>query len=158
MTMLSVGDAAPSFTAKTSDGKTIDLATSLGKEGLVLFFYPKDGTSVCTAEACAFRDSYEKFKAAGFEVVGVSSDSDQSHRTFADRNKLSFPLISDADGSLRQQFGVQNTFGIIPGRVTFVIDRSGTIKLAYSALLAADDHVKRALAAVHADADNATSE
>lgn len=143
--LLAAGDAAPSFTATTSDGKRINLSDYLGNRGLVLFFYPKDGTPVCTKEACAFRDSYEKFVEAGFEVIGVSSDSDESHQEFSSQHRLSFPLISDADGSMRKLFGVKNTLGFIPGRETFVIDKSGKIQLVYSALLASDDHVKRAL-------------
>ena len=148
MPKLNVGDAAPDFSATTSDGTRISLSDYVGKRGLVLFFYPKDGTAVCTKEACAFRDSYEKFADANVEVIGVSSDTDESHRSFAGTHKLSFPLISDTDGSLRKLFGVQKTFGIIPGRVTFVIDKTGIIRLIYSAQLASDEHVQKALAAV----------
>ena len=148
MTKLAVGDAAPDFSATTFDGHRIRLSDYHGQRGIVLFFYPKDGTSVCTKEACAFRDSYEKFSEAGVEVIGVSSDSDESHRTFAKQNKLSFPLISDADGSLQKAFGVSKTFGFVPGRVTYVIDKNGSIRLIYSALLASDEHVRQALQAV----------
>ena len=154
MATLSVGEAAPNFSAQTYEGKSVSLSDYIGKRGLVLFFYPKDGTSVCTAEACAFRDSYEKFAAAGFDVIGVSADSDQSHQKFATEHKLSFPLISDSDGKLRKQFGVQATFGIIPGRVTFVIDKTGIIRLVYSALLASDDHVTQALNVVSGGSTN----
>lgn len=145
---LKVGDPAPVFTATTSDGKQISLTDYYGKRGIVLFFYPKDGTSVCTKEACAFRDSYEKFIEAGVEVIGVSSDSDASHRAFADQNRLSFPLISDADGALRKRFAVPSTFGLIPGRVTYVIDKDGIVRLIFSALMASDEHVKQALESV----------
>lgn len=147
-TKLKVGDPAPAFTATSADGQRISLADFLGKQGLVIFFYPKDGTAVCTKEACAFRDSYEKFVDAHVEVIGVSADSDASHQSFAGTHKLSFPLISDADGSLRKAFGVEKTFGIIPGRVTYVIDKQGIVRLIYSAQLASDEHVKKALAAV----------
>lgn len=145
---LKIGDPAPAFTAKTSDGKQISLSDYHGKRGVVLFFYPKDGTSVCTKEACAFRDSYEKFNEAGVEVIGVSSDSDESHRSFADQYHLSFPLVSDADGALRKLFSVPNTLGLIPGRVTYVIDKDGIVRLIFSALMASDEHVTQALEAV----------
>ena len=131
MTKIQVGDRAPDFSATTQDGQRICLHDFLGKKALILFFYPKDGTPVCTKEACAFRDSYDKFLEAGAEVIGISSDSDQSHRGFADRHHLPFPLISDADGSLRTAFGVPKTLGLIPGRVTYVIDESGIVRLIF---------------------------
>lgn len=152
MAKLKVGDAAPEFSAITSEGQRVSLSDYRGQRGLVLFFYPKDGTSVCTKEACAFRDSYVKFSDAGVEVIGISSDSDDSHRTFATQNKLSFPLISDADGSLQKAFGVKKTLGLVPGRVTFVIDKQGTIRHIYSALLASDEHVRQALSAIDQEA------
>jgi peroxiredoxin Q/BCP len=148
MAKLEVGDAAPAFSATTYDGKSVSLSDYLGKHGVVIFFYPKDGTSICTKEACAFRDSYEKFTEAGVEVIGVSSDTDETHRAFAGQNKLTFPLISDSDGSLRKAFAVPNTFGLIPGRVTYVIDKAGIVRLFFSAQLASDEHVRQALMAV----------
>ena len=148
MAILKIGDRAPDFTAKTSSGDTIHLADYIGKKGLVLFFYPKDGTAVCTKEACAFRDSYMQFADAGAEVIGISSDSDESHLSFAKQNRLTFPLISDADGSLRKLFAVPKTLGIIPGRVTYVIDKDGIIRQIYSAMLASEEHVKQALTAL----------
>ena len=148
MASLKIGDRAPDFTATTSAGDTIRLADYIGKKGLVLFFYPKDGTAVCTKEACAFRDSYMQFVDAGAEVIGISSDSDESHRGFAKQNRLTFPLISDSDGALRKLFAVPKTLGIIPGRVTYVIDKDGIIRQIYSAMMASDEHVKQALAAL----------
>jgi peroxiredoxin Q/BCP len=148
MSSLAVGDPAPHFQAVLQDGSTFDLADVLGKKMVVLFFYPKDHTPVCTKEACAFRDSYEKFVAAGAEVIGVSSDSQASHRSFAEKHRLPFPIVSDHDRSLRRLFGVPNPLGFIPGRVTYVIDRQGVIRLVFSALFASDDHVRKALEAV----------
>jgi thioredoxin-dependent peroxiredoxin len=148
MGRLEVGDRAPNFSATAYDGSRIHLSDYLGKRGLVLFFYPKDGTPVCTQEACAFRDSYERFIDAGTEVIGVSSDSEDRHRTFARQNKLSFPLISDVDGSLRKAFSVPKTFGLFPGRVTYVIDRQGVVRNIFSAQFASDEHVRQALIAV----------
>lgn len=148
MPTVQVGDKAPTFTAPLQDGGTFDSAALLGRKWLVLFFYPKDNTPVCTREACAFRDSYEAFAAAGAEVVGVSSDSVESHAKFAAKHRLPFPIVADTDRRLRRLFGVANPLGLIPGRVTYVIDREGVVRMLYSALLASDEHVKRALAAV----------
>lgn len=148
MSSPAVGDKAPLFRATLQDGSTLDMADLVGRKAVVLFFYPKDHTPVCTKEACAFRDSYEQFTAAGAEVIGVSSDSPASHRSFADKHRLPFPIISDQDRSLRKLYGVPNTLGFVPGRVTYVIDRSGVVRLIFSALFASDDHVRRALEAV----------
>jgi peroxiredoxin Q/BCP len=148
MPTVQVGDTAPTFTAPLQDGGTFDSATLLGRKWLVLFFYPKDNTPVCTREACAFRDSYEAFVAAGAEVVGVSSDSAATHARFAEKHRLPFPIVADTDRRLRRLFGVVNPLGVIPGRVTYVIDREGVVRLVYAALFASDAHVKQALAAV----------
>jgi peroxiredoxin Q/BCP len=145
MARLQVGDRAPDFSATTHDRKRLSLSDYLGKRGLVLFFYPKDGTPICTKEACAFRDSYEQFAAAGADVIGVSADSDERHGAFARQYKLPFPLISDADGSLRMAFAVQKTMGLFPGRVTYVIDREGIIRHIFSAQFASEEHVRQAL-------------
>lgn len=110
----------------------------------MLFFYPKDNSPICTKEACSFRDSYEKFVEAGAEVIGVSSDSSESHKAFAKQHELSFPLISDHDGSLRKQFGVPSALGLLPGRSTYVIDKDGIVRLIFSAQFASDKHVQRA--------------
>ena len=150
MTRLQVGDRAPDFSATTHERKRLCLSDYLGNRGLVLFFYPKDGTPICTKEACAFRDSYEQFAAAGADVIGVSADSDERHRAFSRQHKLSFPLISDADGSLRKAFGVQKTMGLFPGRVTYVIDGEGIIQHIFTAQFASDEHVRQALVGVGA--------
>ncbi|MFM8734856.1 MAG: peroxiredoxin [Pirellulales bacterium] len=148
MHRVGVGDRAPAFTATLQDGGTFDSSGVIGRKWLVLFFYPKDDTPVCTKEACAFRDSYEKFVEAGAEVVGVSSDSAASHARFAARHRLPFPIIADERRELRTLFGVPATLGFLPGRVTYVIDREGVVRMVYSAMLASDGHVRRALAAV----------
>ena len=150
MAGVAIGDKAPTFTATLHDGTTFDSAALLGRKWLVVFFYPKDGTPVCTREACAFRDSYEKFAAAGAEVVGVSGDTTESHARFAAKHRLPFPIVADRDRSLRRLFGVPAPLGILPGRITYVIDREGIVRLAFSALFASDEHVARALAAVTA--------
>jgi peroxiredoxin Q/BCP len=148
MVKIQVGDKAPEFSATAHNGQRVCLSDFLGKRAVILFFYPKDGTPICTKEACAFRDSYEKFVDAGAAVIGVSGDSDASHRAFADEHHLPFPLISDADGSLRQLFGVPKTLGVMPGRVTYVIDQSGIVRLIFSAQFASEKHVREALEAL----------
>ena len=145
---LKVGDTAPGFTATTHDGKTISLADYRGQSAVILFFYPKDGTAVCTKEACAFRDSYEHFLELGAVVLGVSSDSNASHDQFAKQYRLPFPLISDRDGTLRKLFAVPRTLGIFPGRVTYVIDKHGIIQLVFNAQLVSEGHVQNAMRAL----------
>lgn len=149
MARFEVGDHAPNFSATTFDGHQIRLADFLGKRALVLFFYPKDGTPICTQEVCAFRDSYEQFIDAGADVIGVSGDTEESHRRFAQQHKLSFPLISDVDGSLRKAFAVPKTMGLFPGRVTYVIDHEGIIRQRFAAQFASEEHVRQAILSVN---------
>src|SRR4051795_2801295 len=119
------GDAAPDFTLPKQDGSSVRLKDLLGKGAVVLYFYPKDDTPGCTVEACSFRDAYEDFKEAGAEVVGISSDSAAAHRAFADKHRLPFLLVADEGGKVRKLYGVPSTFGLFPGRVTYVIDAGG---------------------------------
>ena len=144
-TSIQAGDRAPNFTAEAHTGQTISLADFQGKQAVVLFFYPKDHTAICTKEACAFRDAYEDFVTAGAAVIGVSMDSLDSHRSFAANKRLPFLLISDQDGMLRRLFGVPKTFGILPGRVTYVIDRAGMVRHVFNSQLFARRHVSEAL-------------
>jgi len=148
MALIQVGDCAPDFTAQSQTGQQVSLADYTGKRAVVLFFYPKDGTAICTKEACRFRDAYEEFVQAGAVVIGVSSDSDERHRAFATGHRLPFVLLSDADGSLRRAFGVPRTLGIIPGRVTYVIDKQGVVRHVFRAQFSADRHVEQALTVV----------
>lgn len=148
MPSIQVGDAAPDFTAETQNGQTISLAEFRGKNVVVLYFYPKDGTSVCTQEACAFRDAYEDFVKAGAVVIGVSADTLERHKSFADQQRLPFMLVSDQDGLLRKAFGVPKALGLLPGRVTYVIDREGIVRHVFNSMFNADKHVTEALAIV----------
>lgn len=143
-TKLSIGDKAPDFELKDSTGKLHKLADYSGKY-VVVYFYPKNNTKVCTAEACSFRDSYEDFKAAGAEVIGISGDSKESHAGFSIKYKLPFVLLSDDDNSVRKEYGGTQLFGIIPSRITFVIDQYGIIKFIFDGLFNGEEHVKRAL-------------
>ena len=145
MSRTKVGDRAPDFTARTQSNELVSLSDFLGKKAVVLYFYPKNNTSVCTAQACSFRDAYDQFVDAGAEVIGVSSDSTESHGSFASEQRLQFQLISDRDGTLRKAFGVPKSLGLLPGRVTYVIDREGVVRLIFNSQLNADRHIAEAL-------------
>ena len=141
-----VGDKAPDFTLKSGSGQTVSLSDFKGKKSVVVFFYPKDETSVCTKEACAFRDQFQVFKDLGAEVIGVSSDSEASHKGFAEHHKLPYTLLSDEGGKLRKAYGVPSTMGIIPGRVTYVIDKDGIVKHVFNSQTEGEKHVTEAIA------------
>jgi len=145
MPAMQVGDKAPEFELPASGGKTVRLSDFRDKKTVVLYFYPKDETPGCTVEACKFRDDYEDFTAAGAEVIGVSDDSVASHENFAARHRLPFLLVSDMGGKVRNQYGVKTTFGIIKGRVTFVIDRAGVIRHRFDSQIRLGRHVDDAL-------------
>jgi peroxiredoxin Q/BCP len=141
---LQAGVKAPDFTLPDQAGNPVRLGDYVGRKVVVLYFYPKDNTSGCTAEACSFRDSYESFTDAGAEVIGVSSDSVESHEKFAGRHDLPFVLLSDRDRAVRKQYGA-STLGVIPGRITFVIDKDGTIRHTFSSMTNIGGHIDEAL-------------
>ncbi len=145
---LRVGDAAPEFTLPAADGEMISLSDFRGQAELVLFFYPKDNSAGCSAEACTFRDSYEVFRAAGAEVIGISGDSVDSHDRFTRRLELPFRLLSDRDGSVRSRYGVPKTFGLIPGRSTYLVDKQGILRHVFSSQFQPRRHVTEALSAL----------
>jgi peroxiredoxin Q/BCP len=140
---LAPGDRAPLIALPDADGVE-RRSDQLGGKPLVLFFYPKDDTPGCTMEACSFRDGYGEFQALGAEVWGVSGDDAASHRRFAERHRLPFPLLVDRDNRLRQVFGVPRALGLLPGRVTYVIDGDGVIRHVFNNLLDAPAHVREA--------------
>lgn len=145
---LSIGTKAPDFTLEDQHGNSFTLSDHIGKAPVVVFFYPKDFTPGCTAEVCAFRDSYEQFTDAGAQVVGISSDSQGSHLKFAQKHRLPFVLLSDTSRKVRKRFEVDNRlFQLLPGRETFVIDREGNVVMNFKAL-GASGHVEKALKAV----------
>ena len=145
---LGVGDKIPEFSAKEGNGDDFDSVSIVGKKPVVFYFYPKDQTPGCTAQACGFRDKYEDFKDLGAEVIGISSDTVASHRKFAKQYKLPFILLSDNDKKIRTLFGVKpNLFGLLPGRVTYVVDKNGIIQLIFDSLVATN-HIPRALEAI----------
>lgn len=142
-----VGDKLPNFTAKDTNGNVFNSSDHIGKQALVIYFYPKDETKVCTQQACSFRDSYQEFKDLGAEVIGISSDTIQSHIRFKSKFNLPFILLSDNDKKLRKLFGVENDFLIIPGRQTFVIDKNGFVIMVFNSM-SGTIHIEKALKAL----------
>jgi len=140
-----IGSKAPDFTLPSQTGEMVSLADFLDRKPVVLFFYPKDDTPGCTREACAFRDDHEGFSKLDAEVLGISSDSVESHRSFANKHRLPFTLLSDEGGKVRKLYGVSNTLGLFPGRVTYVIDEKGVIRHVLSSQLGTKRHVEEAL-------------
>jgi thioredoxin-dependent peroxiredoxin len=143
-----VGDKAPDFILPSQSGDQVRLSDRLGDRVIVLYFYPRDNTTGCTAEACAFRDSHEVFTEAGAEVIGVSSDPVARHAAFAGRHKLPFTLLSDQGGKVRKSYGVPAVLGVLPGRVTYVIDRTGTVRHVFSSMTNIGQHISQALEVV----------
>lgn len=145
---LKVGDKIPNFTAKGTNGADFNSQDLIGKKPLVIYFYPKDNTPGCTTQACSFRDQYEDFKDLGAEVIGISSDSVASHQKFTSQFKLPFVLLSDSDKKIRTLFGVpSNLFGLLPGRVTYIVDKTGTIIMVFNSIKA-KNHISKALEAI----------
>jgi peroxiredoxin Q/BCP len=144
-TAVRIGEPAPEFELPSSTGQTVRLSDFRGKAEVVLFFYPKDHSPACTMEACSFRDSHEAFRQAGAEVIGISADSADSHRRFAERFRLPFRLLADTDGIVRARYGVPRTLGLFPGRVTYLIDRDGIVRHIFSSQLRPLRHVAEAL-------------
>ena len=142
---LKVGDKIPYFKVLDSKGNDFESTNVIGKKPVVIYFYPKDDTPGCTAEACSFRDQYENFKDFGAEIIGISSDSVASHEKFASKYKLPFLLLSDEKKVLRKLFGVPNDLlGLIPGRATYVADKNGVISMVFNSM-SAKIHIQKAL-------------
>ncbi len=145
---LQIGDKIPHFTAKDTNGNDFNSENFVEKKPMVIYFYPRDNTPGCTTQACSFRDQYEDFKDLGAEVIGISSDSVASHQKFASQYKLPFILLSDRDKKIRKLFGVRpRIFGLLPGRVTYVVDKAGEIQMIFDGLKASK-HIPVALEAV----------
>lgn len=139
------GQAVPAVSFTRADGSSVDMKELVGARTIVLYFYPKDETAGCTAEACSFRDQYEDFKTAGADVIGVSADDAASHEAFKKKHRLPFTLLTDPQGAGAKAFGVKKTFGLIAGRVTFVIDRAGKIRHRFDSQVRVQKHVEEAL-------------
>jgi peroxiredoxin Q/BCP len=139
-----VGSKAPDFTLPSQSGERVNLSDFLGHKPMVLFFYPKDDTPGCTKQARAFRDGYKEFGKLDAEVIGLSSDSVESHQSFAEKHSLPFLLLSDEGSKVRKLYGVPNTFGLLPGRVTYVIDAKGVVRHVFASQLGAEKHAEEA--------------
>jgi thioredoxin-dependent peroxiredoxin len=149
MKELKKGDRCPSFSLRNQDKEVIHIEDYIGKKTLVIYFYPKDETPGCTKEACSFRDAYEEFKDLDCEVIGISSDDEDSHKIFATKHKLPFLLLADTQKTVRNQFGVPgNLFGFIPGRVTYIIDKTGVIQGVFNSQVNFAKHISEAMKVV----------
>jgi peroxiredoxin Q/BCP len=139
-----VGDKSPDFTLPSQMGDNVTLSEFLGKKNVVLYFYPKDETAGCTKEACTFRDNYEQLTSLGAEVLGISGQSVESHKSFATHYGLPFILLADINNKVRELYGVPSTMGIIPGRVTYIIDKKGIVRHIFVSQTQAQRHVEEA--------------
>jgi peroxiredoxin Q/BCP len=139
-----VGDQAPDFTLPSQMGDNVTLSEYFGKKNIVLYFYPKDESPGCTKEACSFRDNYQELTNLGAEVIGVSSQNIESHMKFATHHGLPFILLSDKDHKVKELYGVHSTLGLLPGRVTYVIDKKGVVRSIFESQTHAEQHVEEA--------------
>jgi thioredoxin-dependent peroxiredoxin len=156
--VLKVGQEAPSFEVVASNGKSLKLSDYRGQKNVVLFFYPKDFTRVCTAEVCGFRDMYEDLVGKDTEVIGVSLDSDASHEKFATKHQVPYPLVADANRTLAKSYeaigGLGGLLGVVK-RITYLIDKQGKIAGAFDGTFDADPHlggVRKAVAGLQGSA------
>ena len=140
------GSKLPSFTLPDQHGNMLDINTLIGTKNLVIYFYPKDDSPGCTREACYFRDQFEVFNSADALIIGISGQSVESHRKFAEKYHLSFTLLSDKGNKVRKMFGVPaDFFGVLPGRVTYIADKTGTVVYVFDSQSQATKHVDEAL-------------
>jgi len=142
--LLKVGDKAPPFALPDQDGNTVDVGSMIGKRALVVYFYPKDFTTGCTMEAHEFRDMHEQFLANGAEVIGISADDVKTHKEFAVEHELPFKLLADTENKVRDLYGAWG-MAHTPGRVTFLIDRQGIIRMVFSSQIQPKKHIEEGL-------------
>ena len=147
-----VGDKAPDFTLSAQGGRTVSLHDFAGTKNVVLYFYPKDFTMGCTQETRAFGERYDGILEMGAEVIGISSDSAESHDGFAKECGAKFPLLADVGGKVRAEYGAKS-MGPFPGRVTFVIDRNGIVRHVFSSQFRPRQHIAEAIEALKAIED-----
>ena len=146
MAKISAGSIVPSFTLMDQMGNPLDIATLIGKKNLVIYFYPKDDSPGCTKEACSFRDQFEVFRDADAIVIGISSQSVESHKKFSEKYRLNYTLLSDEGEKVRKLFGVPTNFlGLIPGRVTYVVNKEGRVVYVFNSQINAVQHVEEAV-------------
>ena len=146
MEKLVIGSTVPKFELKDQHGQLLSIDSVLGKKNLVIYFYPKDDSPGCTKEACSFRDQFEVFADADAMIIGISAQSVESHLEFAKKHRLNYTLLSDTGNKVRNLFGVpRNLFGLIPGRVTYVINKEGKVTYMFNSQIQAEKHVDEAL-------------
>jgi len=146
MKSINIGDTIPDFSLLDQDGNSFDIADYRGKKKLVIFFYPQDGSLNCTKEACYFRDLTDIFNETDSFILGISAQSVESHKNFAEKNNLKYTLLSDSENKVRKLFGVPSrAFGFIPGRVTYVADKSGKVVFVFDSQTETQRHADEAL-------------
>jgi len=146
MNQINIGSRIPHFVLPDQNGNVFDINAVLGKKNLVIYFYPKDDTPGCTAQACSFRDHFEVFKEVDAEIIGISGQSVESHKEFALKHQLTFTLLNDEGNKIRKKFGVPaNLFGLLPGRVTYVVDKTGKVIYIFNSQMQVTKHVDEAL-------------
>lgn len=146
---MKIGDKIPYFSLKDQHGEMFNSDDFIGNVAMVIYFYPKDDTPGCTREACGFRDSFTAFTDKNIKVIGISADDVKSHSDFAKKYNLPFTLLADTDNKVRKKFGVKSDFfGLIPGRVTYVVDKQGVIIYMYDSQLKAENHVREVIKAI----------
>lgn len=143
---MKIGDSLPNFSLLNEEGENVNSHSWIGQP-LVVYFYPKDDTPGCTAEACSFRDQFAEFDEMGTKVVGISSDSVESHKNFKLKHRLPYTLLADTAGAVKKKFGVKgNLFGLIPGRVTYIFNKEGRLLHEFSSQLNVTKHVAESIA------------
>jgi peroxiredoxin Q/BCP len=148
--MIKVGDKVPYFTAKDSNGIEFNIQDYIGNKALIIFFYPKDDTPGCTKQACEFRNQYNQFKNRETEIIGISGDDDSDHRDFSIKYQLPYTLLSDSDKKIRNLFGVQSRFfGLLPNRITFVVNKNGIVIMRYENNFNPLSHIKKSLETIN---------
>lgn len=145
MDTISVGSNVPSFSLKDQHGQVFDINSVVGKMNLVIYFYPKDDSAVCTKEACSFRDQFDVFKKEDAMIIGISGQSVESHLAFANKNRLNFTLLSDEGNKVRKLFGVPSSMLGIPGRVTYIVNKEGKVVFLFNSQLNGEKHIQEAL-------------
>ena len=143
---IKIGNSIPAIVLKDQNGDLFDLQAKTAGKNVVLFFYPKDDTPGCTAQACSFRDQFQDFADANAVVIGISGQSVESHKQFAEKHNLTYTLLSDEGNTIRKKFGVPtNFFGLLPGRVTYVIDKTGKVIYIFNSQTKVNEHVEKTL-------------
>lgn len=143
---IKIGDKCPYFSLLDQNGEMVAIKEIIGEKNIVIYFYPKDNTWGCTKQACSFRDSFQDFIDLGCEVIGISTDSVDSHKMFSTKYNLNFKILSDVDDEVREKFGVpKSLFGIIKGRVTYIIDKKGNVAWIFNSQLNAEGHISKSI-------------